>query len=496
MTEPYNGLLPAPLASLAPYVQDGILGQLFYSEMIRSRRMLHFFTADPGSVREFQGGQGETKFLTRDARHRPGIDPSKPGVDPTPSTHGAEQFLVRPQQYDDLIYLDSLVNFLARGNRTQREVKNFIATNTAQKLDRVAARSSYGTYNGGHTVAINAGAPSTTLRVASINGFTEIIDANGQIQAVSVANPKYINVNGVIAQVVGVAADAPLTSAFGAGTLTLAAAANFAIGDPIIAQDAPLVRYSGGGTSVDAISAADVLTYADILRAVGQLRGNGAEPFEDGLFRAMLSPEQEEQLLSDPKVESQLSSRGLSESMDPEIVEATIVIAGGVRFMRCNQVPDRLSALDLPATPGGLETGSRTNAALSREIWAEVTNGASIDIGRVMIYGREAGELHYLPIGQFEQPGGMLSSPMDASSQVQASADGIAIWPMPYVRFLFGKPLDTHQLRTPLSWLAFLDTVVPSDFLGGRTANADLSSLGGRNPRYKRAVTIVHAITV
>lgn len=497
MTEPYTGLLPTPLAGLAPYVQDGILGQLFYDEMIRNRRMLHFFTADPSAVRRYEGGLGERKFLTRDARHRPGIDPSQPGVNPTASTHGAEQFLVQPQMYDGKIFLDSLVNFLAAGNRRQREVKNFIKTNCAQKVDRVAARASYGTYNGGHTVAINAGAPSTTLQVASINGFTESIDANGQVQPVSVANPKFININGAIASVVGAVPAAQATSPFGAGTLTLAAAgATFAIGDYVIAQDAPIVLYSGNGNSVDAISAADTLTYAIILKAVGQLRSNGAEPFDDGLFRAMLSPEQEEQLLSDPKVESSLAQRGLSESVDPEIAEATIVTAGGVRFMRCNQVPDRFSAADLPSTPGGLETGSRTNAALSREIWSEVINGAGVDIGRVLIYGREGGELHYLPIGEFDQPGGMLSTPMSPEAVVSANADGISILPMPWLRFLFGKPLDDHQLRTPLTWVSFFDTVVPSDFLGGRTASADLSTLGGRNARYKRAVTIVHALGV
>lgn len=492
MTEPYTGLLPTPLANLAPYVQDGILGSMFYGEMVRSRRMLHFFAAEPSYIRRYPGQVGQLMYLTRDARHRPDPNPSQPGVNPTPSTHVAEQFRVRPQMYDGKIWLDKLTNFLASGDRAEREIKNFIKTNAAQKIDRVAARASYGTYNGGHTLATTSAGPSTALVVASINGFTETIDANGQVQPVSVANPKWININGTMRQITAAVAADPANSPFGTGTLTLAVAHTWTANDYVIAQDAPSVIYSGGGFSVDAISAADTLTYDDIIRAVSQLRANGCEPFADGLYRCMLSPEQEGQLLRDPKIESYVSERGLSESMDPEVREATIAIAAGVRFMRCNQVPDRLTALDMPAAPGGIESGVRGSAELSREIWAEVSNLNGIEIGRVMIYGREAGELHYIPTGELEPEGGMLSMELP-SAQVQASGDGIFIWPQPWIRFLFGKPLDDHQLRTPLTWVSFLDTVVPSDFYGGRTAFADLSTVGGRNPRYKRAVTILHA---
>lgn len=489
MTEPYIGLLPSPLASLAPYIQDGIIGSMFYAALVTDQSMLRFFTEDADAVRLFPGKTGQTMFLTRDAEHNVDPNPSQPGVDPTASTHTGEQFRVQPQQYDAMIWLDQLVNFLAAGNRSQREIKNFIATNAAKKLDRVGARAAYGTYSGGHTNASAAGVATTALPVASINGFTETIDTNGQIQPVSVANPKWINIAGTMRQITAAVPTDAVNSPFGAGTLTLSAVHTWSQHDYVIASDAPMVLYAGGGNSVDAISAADTLALPQILNAVSELRNQGVPSYPDGLYRAFLSPAQENQLLNDPKIESLTAQRGLEMSVDPEVQKATIIIAGGVRFMRCNSVPDSDTAANMT---NGLETGVRASAALSREIWAETRNKDGVEVKRLLIYGMGGGELHYVDTEMLVPESGMLSA-IDSPAKYAVGSMGIMVWPQPWMRLLVGKPTDVHQLRVPFSFLSILDTVCPSDFRGGYTRNRDLSTVGGRNPRYKRAVTIIHS---
>lgn len=487
MTEPYLGLLPTPLAELAPYVEDGVIGDMFYDSLTEDQRILQFFTSDPAGVRTFPGQVGQRIAMTRDAEHNPNPEPSVAGSNPTPSTHLAEQFLVKPQQYDGLIYLDSLTNYLAKGNRAMRETNNFVKSNAAKKMDGIAARAAYGTYNGGHTVAINTVVGGTNLRVASINGFTDLVDTNGEVVTVSVAKPKYINLAGTVVQISAAVADDPVNDAFGAGTLTLTANASWSATDYVIAMDAPAVYYAGGGNSVDAISASDTLTYNDVLTVVAELRAQGTRPFSDGLYRAFLDPVQEMTLLKDPKIESNISHRGLSEGIDPEVAKATIVIAAGVRFMRCNTVPDINTATNL----GYTVTGKRTGATFSKQIWAEVANASGVPIKRLLVFGMGCGELHYIPVQSVVPAADMIGSTV-TPAMTAASAEGVFVWPQPWLRFKYRvEPGDIHGLKTSLSYLAFLDTVCPSDQYGGYTGKANMATT--RNPRHKRAASVLHA---
>lgn len=488
MTEQYLGLVPTPLAGLAPYLEDGVLADIFLKALTPHQRMLLFFTSDPMGVRQYPPGTGQKVMKTREAEHYPGVDPSLPGTNPTPSTHKAEQFWVQPQQYDGMIQIDRLTNYLAAGDRRMREIQNFIKTHAAKKIDNVAGRASYATYNGGHSIVLNTSGGTTSLRVSCINGFTHLIDANGELQPVSTANPKFINHNGTIRQITAAVADDAVNSAFGPGTLTLSIAAAVNAGEYVIAQDAPTLIYAGKGFDVDAIGAADTLTYDDIDRATQELRSQNVEPFSDGYYRAFVNSKQEGQLLADPTVRALTSHRGLSQSPDPEIENATIVIAAGVRFIRCNPIPDGDHAANLGLT----QTGHRSNAIISKQIWAETTNGDGISIGRVMIFGDKCGELHYIP-ADLDPEAAMVSS-LVSPAQFSVSPEGIMVWPQPWIRFLLSPSTsDVHRNKIEFSFLAYLDTVCPSDFYGGYTANRDLSVVAGRNPRFKRAVTIVHA---
>lgn len=59
------------------------------------------------------------------------------------------------------------------------------------------------------------------------------------------------------------------------------------------------VRYAGGKTSTDSLTEADVLTGADVKKAVRDLRKNNIPTFADGYYHATISAEQAYDLMSD-----------------------------------------------------------------------------------------------------------------------------------------------------------------------------------------------------
>ena len=60
------------------------------------------------------------------------------------------------------------------------------------------------------------------------------------------------------------------------------------------------VQYANGKASRSALASADVLTYAEIKKAVRTLAKNKAEPFDDGFYHAVIGPETKFDLMSDP----------------------------------------------------------------------------------------------------------------------------------------------------------------------------------------------------
>src|SRR5690606_38554576 len=111
-------------------------------------------------------------------------------------------------------------------------------------------------------------AAATTIEVASLNGFTEVV-VNARPVTVSPSAPLNVTIDGVANTVVGAS---PLNPAdpLGRGTLSLsvALAAPAAIRAVVLAENRSRITRVGGGTSVDGIGAGNILALQDIINAV------------------------------------------------------------------------------------------------------------------------------------------------------------------------------------------------------------------------------------
>ena len=88
------------------------------------------------------------------------------------------------------------------------------------------------------------------------------------------------------------------------------------------------VQYAGAKTGTSSITAADKLSYAEILKAVRTLKQNHAKPFEDGYYIGFINAAQAYDLQQDPMWQDVSKYNGAKAIMDGEIGKL-----GKVRFI-------------------------------------------------------------------------------------------------------------------------------------------------------------------
>lgn len=104
------------------------------------------------------------------------------------------------------------------------------------------------------------------------------------------------------------------------------------------------VRYAGGKTSTDSLTATDVLTGADVKKAVRDLRKNNIPTFGDGYYHATISAEQAYDLMSDTANGGWIDVvkyAGAKKLLTGEIGEYA-----GVRFVVSSETPVGVGASD------------------------------------------------------------------------------------------------------------------------------------------------------
>lgn len=94
------------------------------------------------------------------------------------------------------------------------------------------------------------------------------------------------------------------------------------------------VLYAGAKTSTDTITAADVMTSAEVKKAVRTLRKANAKPMEDGFFVGIIDPEVAYDLMSDTLWQDVSKYNG-----GEAILAGEIGKLGGVRFVESTNVP-------------------------------------------------------------------------------------------------------------------------------------------------------------
>lgn len=316
-------------------VQENALERLFYDGLFPAM----LFRMDVEDE-QWDANVGDDKVFTGKGLMKPRLRPLTPGQDPVPHDYGAEQWRAQQQKYADTIDTHLPTSMAACVKKVTEDLKT-LGLNAGQTLNRLIRNERYNAALSGWTVADGTAGASTTIRVKRLNGFTRArrpdLAAGSPVRydLVSVNNPLPITVVASARNVTGFTPDTP-GDEVGPGTITVDVAIAVTDRDPIFASTRTAIVRSGGGNSVDALTAGtDILKLVDIRSAVARLRTVDVMPNSDGYFHAHFDPTSESQIFSDNEFQR------LQESLPDGFAYREFAIAKllGCVFFRNNECP-------------------------------------------------------------------------------------------------------------------------------------------------------------
>ena len=453
-------------AAVVELVQTGLLERAFHDGLFPAL----MFRAE-AQEEEWPANSGTQIFMSRPGLLAPTTKAIAPGTDPIPQSVSYEQWIATLARYGNTIDTDMPTSAVASMDLFTRNVHQ-LGLQAGQSLNRLPRNELYRTYLSGQTNLIAAAANTdTTLRVASLNGFTDVVTKGVNVapRTVSTGTPLSITVSGVTGtlSVIGFDQDDP-NDPFGPGTLYLAAAvggSGAAIRAPVISIAAPTVIRSGGGLSVDAISAGDVVQLQDFIQAANRLRKNNILPHEDGLYHGHISTDGNQQVFTDQVM--QRLNQGKAD--DHYYQEAFIGQFAGIAFFLNNECPDN--------TNSGARTSTGTSSFYSEDIGAETTNASGVNIGRIVITGRGALCERRLDESVYMSEAGITGKEGEfqiVNQSMQVMTDGI--------RLILRAPQNRFQDKVAATWSCTTSFASPSDVTSGGAQ------------RFKRALVLEHAL--
>jgi hypothetical protein len=375
-----NGIVLGVPPTILNLVQTGLLERAFHDGLFPAM----LFRGE-AQEEEWQGNTGQEILMTRAGLLDPITDPAVPGVDPEPQALTWEQWTARLDRYIGTIDVDMPTNAVANSDIFLRSIQQ-LGLQAGQSLNRIPRNALCTAYLQGSTALIVAALTGDTfLQVASLNGFTSVITRGTTVRPtpVSTAAPLPITLmSGTTPISLNVIGATPYDPAvpLGPGTLALdsTVGAGVAIRSSVLASTRPIIMRAGGGTSVDALQANDILQYQDFINATNKLRQNNVFPHEDGFFHAHISPEGNGQIFTDQVM--QRLNQGRPDSIQYQ--SAFIGTGAGIAFFLNNETPDDSNSGALITTAG--------SAKFAKGINAEVVNYTGVRVGRVVITGRGA----------------------------------------------------------------------------------------------------------
>lgn len=421
---------------------------------------------------------GETRTFNRESSLSVDLRPSTPGKDPIGASVKNEQYKAQCAAWNRGVDIDLKVADAALPGHVAKKV-NQLGVNSAQTMNALYRQKLFAAYHGGHAVANNTSGGGTALQVSSILGFTE--NMNESILAdVGPSNKKPIRIG--VNTFANVIAATPTSPAFpyGAGTLTLDANTVYNAGDSVVAMDAPIVIYAGGGTSVDSIGEGNVLTPKLIRDAVSVLSKYGTPAATEMRYEAHIGPKGKNDVFDANEWQRIIQSRPSKEWSEFMIGEAL-----GCIFIDNNYSPDEGNSGNLQAS----RPDDAPLAMLGDGIYGEVVNKAGVKLERTVIFGGDCGELLYKPPKNFISSAGMNGELIGGFA---VNADNLSTVIDEAIRFIINKPMNALQDQVKTVWEFIGDQVIPSDLYGGGY-NPKKNPATTRNARYKRAVVIIHA---
>jgi hypothetical protein len=449
-------------------VQTGLLERAFHDSLFPSL----LFRAE-AQKEQWEANTGTELFMTRPGLLLPIVRPMAAGVDPLPQSVSYEQWVARLDRYSGTIDTHMPTSVVANSDLFMRNVQQ-LGLQAGQSLNRLPRNEMHLRYLSGQTnlTAVTA-AVDVQIRVASVNGFTDVITKGVQTrpQPVSSSNPLPITIwNGataIVRNVIGVDLDNP-DDANGPGTLFLSAAVGSIVAarSAVQAVNKPRVVRSGGALSVDGIGASDIFQLQDVAQVVSSLRKNNVPPHEDGTYHCHINTAANNQLFTDPVWQRLHQGTGVNTEQYGEFFIGKIY---NTSFYLNNECPD--------ADNSGARVATGTNAAYSEEIGAETTNESGINIGRCLVTGKGCLYEKFLDESGYVTEAGITGkegSLQTLNAGVEVNTDNI--------RLILRAPINRTQDVVAATWSITTSFSSPSD-------------IGAGGPeRYKRAVVIEHAL--
>jgi hypothetical protein len=449
-------------------IQEGVLERALHDGLYPKLQFRSEALAE-----EWGSNSGTEMFMSRAGLLTPSTDPIPAGTDPTPKSVSYEQWSASLKRYADSVDTHIPTAVVANSNLFLSNI-NQQGAQAGQTVNRLARNALFRAYLSGHTLTTAIiGAAAVQIPVASLNGFTDVVlmGINARPEAVSPARPLPITIGvgaaAIVRNVIGfVPNDA--TDPNGPGTLFIDVAvggAGFAARTVVRSAFAPRIIRSGGGASIDAITAIDTFNFQMIINGVAWLRRNNVPPHSDGFYHAHLSPMSNAQIFADAAW--QTLHQGAPDHV--RYKEGWIGTIAQNAFIENNEIPD-------PTNSGAL-TATGANAQYAKGIGAEVTNNAGIDIGFVIMTGKGAMYEKWLDESKYVTEAGMNGKVGDfdvVSNGVQVNTERVRL----YIR----APMDRLGDVVSSTWSITTDFPIPSDI-----------SAGGAE-RFKRAVVLAHAL--
>ncbi|MEW2451197.1 hypothetical protein AB0896_27190 [Streptomyces parvulus] len=411
-------------AAIREIMQNGLLYRAFEEALLPE-----FLFPAIANPRPWSQNIGDTGTFTRTGLLTPTTTPLG-GSDPSPQTYSVEQYSVTMDQYGITMDTNMLQSRMSLASKFIEDAQK-LAISAGQSLNRLARDKLYNAYSGGRTWVTTAGSSDTSVIVASVKGF-EYVLVNGKPTPVSGANPLTVSIDGTPNTVTGVNA--------GTKTLTLGTARADAVGEAIVAANAPFtVRPSNTLDTPYDLGTSNVATFKMFRAAVARLRKMNV-PTMNGYYTAHIDPDTETQLFDDADFKQALQGR-----VDSPIYEGlSIGRFGGIDWVRNNE---------LPTVAGG--------------------SGGDVTVHRPIVFGGEA-----LLSAPFDGMGNLLAE-TDVSDvpsiQMIGPANGVQ------VAYIVRPPQDRLQQVLAHTWSWVGDFGVPSDATSGDAA------------LFKRAVVLEHA---
>lgn len=443
-------------ASVLNLIQTGLLEREFHDALFPNLAYRAEFLSE-----KWEGQTGTQVLMTRAGLLDVVTAPNVPGQDPVPGTIPFEQWTIQLDQYSGAIDTDMPTSAVANSNLFVRNIHT-LGLSAGRSINRIARNVLFKSYLSGNTVmTASASSGATTLSVASLNGFTDVVIPGSTVApaGVSIAFPLPVTIGSgstqEIKSMIGFTPNDP-TDLFGPGTITLSAGLtnNQPIRAAVVSAYAPRILRASGGDSIDAINASDTLSLQQVINAAGYLRDALVPTHDDGTYHAHIAPLANAQVYADPVF--QRLNQSLPEGMTYK--EGFLGQYAGVSFFMNTESPNLLNTGTLTATAAATGALAGKTGQYAKEIGAEITNGFGTQVGMVMITGKGCGYERYLDESVYTTEAGTTGK----IGEFDVVNNGVQIL-TENIRLVIRAPLDRLQQKVGAAWSISTGFAVPSD---------------------------------